>query len=222
MMVEITSGAASKLPQTHRQKHDGFTLVELLVVIAIISILAALLLPALTKARAASEAVACTSQLQQIGKAYAFYIDDNNDYYPPVGNGTKGWKYLLGVEYLGMDSTTFLAQSWSTKTILTCPSAVRLNIKKKTTFGMNYAMSKKRQSTIRQLTRTCLAGDGAAKDFGTGPVWMDNIWINARPLSVHQNRANILFADTHVASVFETNIPFNLASKERRIFWKGE
>jgi prepilin-type N-terminal cleavage/methylation domain-containing protein len=56
----------------------GFTLIELLVVIAIIAILAALLLPALTAAQAKAQRFACTSNLKQLGTAWAMYNGDNN------------------------------------------------------------------------------------------------------------------------------------------------
>jgi prepilin-type N-terminal cleavage/methylation domain-containing protein/prepilin-type processing-associated H-X9-DG protein len=57
--------------------HAGFTLIELLIVIAVISILAALLLPSLSKAKRSAERIKCASNLHQLGLAAQMYWDDN-------------------------------------------------------------------------------------------------------------------------------------------------
>jgi len=63
----------------------GFTLVELLVVIAIISILAAMLLPVLTKAKQTAQGIACVNNLKQLGMAWTMYSQDNNGILAPNG-----------------------------------------------------------------------------------------------------------------------------------------
>jgi prepilin-type N-terminal cleavage/methylation domain-containing protein/prepilin-type processing-associated H-X9-DG protein len=89
--------SASVKPSPSKARHWAFTLIELLVVIAIISILAALLLPALSKAKASGKSAACLSNLKQLQAGYLLYADDNRDLQPPNKCGPVSSSEPLGL-----------------------------------------------------------------------------------------------------------------------------
>lgn len=103
--IACSHAALRKEHSRPRTKHAGFTLIELLAVIGIIAILAALLLPALNRAKAQAQSAKCKSILHQLSLALNMYLTDNNSKYPPawyVRNGRKPsdfWEALLQPYY---------------------------------------------------------------------------------------------------------------------------
>jgi prepilin-type N-terminal cleavage/methylation domain-containing protein/prepilin-type processing-associated H-X9-DG protein len=132
--VQLASAGIPEGPKggNSQRRCFGFTLIELLVVIAIISILAAMLLPALSVAKEKARSISCINNLKQIGLGFQTYADDHNDLLVPAeysllrgAPNDDGWSAILvRGRYLAAPTTTGFAKLPTGNSVFRCPAGL--------------------------------------------------------------------------------------------------
>ena len=222
-------------------KTKKFTLIELLVVIAIISILAALLLPTLGRAKETARLGACASNIRQIGTATFNYAIDFQDRIPPEFGGPSG-------SYTFYWNDALYSSNCIQQSIFRCPSMTKESIV--WTWGVDYGLNDSLQlgytnpdsPRLSMATRPSMKlfviesyrnnSDGTTNtDQGFWRVTLgSNPYSNntdyGRPAARHNQNCSILWLDGHCSSVFIKNpqfpwstSPFDWATSYNSIAW---
>ena len=220
---ELSQGCSWKLSVS------AFTLIELLVVIAIIAILAAMLLPALAKAKAKAQAIQCTSNARQLSLATQMYALDNEERLPATGQNADPYVWIPLVKpYIANSDTNANTTKGG---VFNCPTLMTIAHENIQIAGRCYAVSEKldrandaftklggrKLTQATRPTQTALLGDGARNEKLTGVYYRIECWAaipgtgkgpNLEPAvypPLHNRRANVGLVDGHVEA-FQTNV----------------
>ena len=222
-----------------------FTLIELLVVIAIIAILAAMLLPALNKARMAADKTQCLNMYKTLSNYLFMYTDAFEGFHPyplqgDTNNGWKSWKHTLAA-FLIPEVTDYPSEKLGGSTGLFCRyylktvplvggalsadyawQKVRYVDNKYTTVMLNYYLGSFKPYKLDRLNTAssfAWATDGHTDLFNVDHFKSTHANYS-KYVSIHGGDIDFLFGDGHAEFIKATAIPMNHTVQPDKAFWQ--
>ena len=209
-------------------RRGGFTLIELLVVIAIIAILAALLLPALSRAKASAHRIVCVGNLRQLGVALSIYADNNRKY--PIGH----WDHAI-LPSIDLSNKVYMCPDLGPPSF-PLPKPLGYNPSygynllgtgygnaadlERGTLGLQYGMDGLPESKLAAASELVAIGDVVELGAEDGDIACNfkepDDWIANR----HRKGGNVVFCDVHVE--YDKQVNWMMADERHRKRWNRD